>query len=67
LYQEFIYNQQALAFMTAAEVAARVGVHPSTVVRLAQKPGYKGYCALRARLKKELIEKENAVERTRSG
>jgi DNA-binding MurR/RpiR family transcriptional regulator len=66
LYQEFIYNKQALAFMTAAEVAARVGVHESTVVRLAQKLGYKGYRDLRASLKKELIEKENAVARMRS-
>jgi hypothetical protein len=27
LYQDFTYNKQALAFMTAAEVAAQVGVH----------------------------------------
>ena len=65
LYQEFIYNKQALVFMTAAEVAARVGVHESTVVRLAQKLGYKGYRELRISLKDELTDKENAVERLR--
>jgi DNA-binding MurR/RpiR family transcriptional regulator len=55
LYQEFIYNKPALAFMTAAEIAASVGVHESTVVRLAQKLGYKGYRDPRANLKRELI------------
>lgn len=65
LYREFIYNKQALAYMTAAEVAALVGVHESTVVRLAQKLGYKGYRDLRISLREELTEKENAVERLR--
>lgn len=65
LYEVFVNNKQALAFMTAAEVAARVGVHESTVVRLAQKFGYKGYRELRASLKEELTENENAVDRLR--
>ena len=36
--------------LTAAELAARVGVHESTAVRLSQKPGYNGYRELRVAL-----------------
>jgi DNA-binding MurR/RpiR family transcriptional regulator len=66
LYQELLFNKQAVAFMTAAEVAALVGVHESTVVRLAQKLGYKGYRDLRSNLQEELSAKDTPVERLRS-
>lgn len=65
LCQEFLSNKQAVAYMTASEVAARVGVHESTVVRLAQKFGFKGYRDLKASLQHELISQDNAVERLR--
>jgi DNA-binding MurR/RpiR family transcriptional regulator len=36
-------NPKFAAFSTAAELADRVGVHPATVVRLAQALGYQGF------------------------
>src|SRR5689334_18681145 len=41
------------ATFTAAEVAARATTHESTVVRLAQKLGYRGYPELRADLARD--------------
>lgn len=40
-------------FMSAAEVASQASVHESSVIRLAQKLGYKGYTALRQDLREE--------------
>ncbi len=46
--RELLSNPIQMAFLPAAEVANRAGVHESTVVRLAKKLGYSGYRALRA-------------------
>lgn len=37
------HNPKFAAFNTASELAQRVGVHPATVVRLAQMLGYRGF------------------------
>ena len=37
------HNPKFAAFNTASELAHRVGVHPATVVRLAQMLGYRGF------------------------
>ena len=52
--QELLSDPVKMAFLPAAEVAERVGVHESTVIRLAQKLGYSGYRALRANLQAEI-------------
>jgi DNA-binding MurR/RpiR family transcriptional regulator len=44
---------QDAATFTAAEVASRADTHESTVVRLAQKLGYRGYPELRADLERD--------------
>ncbi|RME97715.1 MAG: MurR/RpiR family transcriptional regulator [Chloroflexi bacterium] len=52
--QELLSDPAKMAFLPAAEIAERVGVHESTVIRLAQKLGYSGYRALRADLQAEI-------------
>lgn len=52
--QELLSDPAKMAFLPAAEIAERVGVHESTVIRLAQKLGYSGYRALRADLQAEV-------------
>lgn len=51
--QTLLANPTKSALMSAAEIAEQVGVHESTVTRLAQKLGYRGYRALRADLLRE--------------
>jgi DNA-binding MurR/RpiR family transcriptional regulator len=65
LIQELLANPQEAAFLTAAELAARVGVHESTAVRLAQKLGYQGYRELKANLREELMDTVDSAERIR--
>jgi DNA-binding MurR/RpiR family transcriptional regulator len=65
LIQELLANPQEAAFFTAAELAARVGVHESTAVRLAQKLGYQGYRDLRTDLREELMDTVDSSERIR--
>ncbi|TET86158.1 MAG: MurR/RpiR family transcriptional regulator [Anaerolineales bacterium] len=65
LIQELLANPQEAAYLTAAELAARVGVHESTAVRLAQKIGYRGYRELRSDLREELMDTVDSAERIR--
>jgi DNA-binding MurR/RpiR family transcriptional regulator len=65
LIQEVLANPREAAFLTAAELAARVGVHESTAVRLAQKLGFRGYRELRQRLQDDLMDKVDSAERIR--
>jgi DNA-binding MurR/RpiR family transcriptional regulator len=65
LIQELLASPQEAAFLTAADLAARVGVHESTAVRLAQKLGYQGYRELRTDLREELMDTVDSSERIR--
>ncbi len=65
LIQELLANPQEAAYLTAAELAARVSVHESTAVRLAQKIGYRGYRELRSDLREELMDTVDSAERIR--
>ena len=57
------------AVLTAAEVATKASTHESTVVRLAQKLGYRGYPELRADLARDsgTSTTESAMMRADSG
>ena len=57
------------ASFTAAEVAAQASTHESTVVRLAQKLGYRGYPELRADLERDAGTNgtPSSLTRARSG
>lgn len=48
------------AMLSATEVADRAGVHPASVVRLAQKLGYAGYPDLRSSLRSEVVGSDSA-------
>lgn len=65
LIQELLANPQEAAFLTATELAARVDVHESTAVRLAQKLGYRGYRDLKASLRRELVDTVDSADRIR--
>jgi DNA-binding MurR/RpiR family transcriptional regulator len=65
LIKEILSNPAEAAVLTAADLAARVGVHESTAVRLSQKLGYRGYRELRAELQTELINHTSPAERLR--
>lgn len=59
----------AAILMAAAELAERVGVHPATVVRLAQRLGYDGYPAMQKEIRAKLSQYPtflHQVERTGS-
>jgi len=63
LIQEIFENPQDVAFLTAAELAARAGVHESTAIRLAKKLGYQGYRDLRKNLQADLLDTVESSER----
>ncbi|MDY0020249.1 MAG: MurR/RpiR family transcriptional regulator, partial [Anaerolineae bacterium] len=48
------HNTLDAAFLTTAELAARVGVDPATVIRFAQEIGYSGYRELSKEIKEYL-------------
>lgn len=48
------------AMLSATEIAGRAGVHPATVVRLAQKLGFAGYLEFRASLRTEVVGSDSA-------
>lgn len=54
LIQRLLSDPASAAFLSAAELAKRAGVHEATAVRLAKKLGYRGYPQLRADLQGEL-------------
>jgi len=55
LVQHVLQDPRGCAFLSAAELAARIGVHSSTVVRLAHKLGFGGYPELRAALQRDVL------------
>lgn len=65
LVRELLASPTDAAFLSAAELAGRVGVHPATAVRLARKLGYSGYPELREAFRAELIDPGAPGERVR--
>ena len=65
LIQELLSNPAQGAFLSAAELSQRVGVHSAAAVRLAKKLGFSGYPELRGQLQSELIEDSGPAERVR--
>jgi DNA-binding MurR/RpiR family transcriptional regulator len=57
---------QETAKLSAAEVASRIGVHETTVTRLAKQLGYSGYRQLRAALVDEGMERLTSAYRVSS-
>ncbi|MCC6305654.1 MAG: MurR/RpiR family transcriptional regulator [Rhodobacteraceae bacterium] len=53
------------AFLSAAQLAERARVHETTATRLAQKLGFRGYPELRAELRREVLDDQNAAARMR--
>ncbi len=53
------------AFLSAAQLAERAQVHETTATRLAQKLGFRGYPELRAELRREVLDDQNAAARMR--
>ncbi|MCA0450496.1 MAG: MurR/RpiR family transcriptional regulator [Proteobacteria bacterium] len=49
-----------ISALSASDMAQEAGVHPATVVRLAQKLGYKGYLDLRSALRAETAHSDAA-------
>ncbi|KAA0015079.1 MurR/RpiR family transcriptional regulator [Salinicola corii] len=47
-------NFEAVAYMTASELAERAGVHTATAIRLAQRLGYEGYPQLQRAIRSTL-------------
>lgn len=63
IVQALLSDPRQTAFLSAAEIADRVGVHESTVVRLAKKLGYRGYKDLRHDLHDEIEPAERVRRR----
>jgi DNA-binding MurR/RpiR family transcriptional regulator len=55
------HNPKFAAFATAAELGQRVGVHPSTVVRLAQLLGYDGFPAFQEMIRHRYLNSLDAI------
>lgn len=58
-------NPTESAFLSAAELSKRAGVHQASAVRLAQKLGFAGYPELRNALQAELVSASEPAERVR--
>lgn len=52
---------------TVTQIAAAVGMHPSTVVRTAQALGYKGFPELQSALREQLMRQARLAERLQLG
>lgn len=55
------HNPKFAAFATAGELGGRVGVHPSTVVRLAQMLGYAGYPEFQAAIRHQYLNSLDGI------
>lgn len=55
------HSPKFAAFATAAELGGRVGVHPSTVVRLAQMLGYAGFPEFQAAIRHQYLNSLDAI------
>ncbi len=65
LVRVLLGNLTESAFLSAAELSRRAGVHQATAVRLAQKLGFTGYPELRTALQAELVSTSEPAERVR--
>jgi DNA-binding MurR/RpiR family transcriptional regulator len=65
IVRELLTDPAEAAFLSAAELADRAGVHEASAVRLAQKLGYRGYPQLRADLRSDLLSRSDPGERVR--
>ena len=65
LVRVLLANPTESAFLSAAELSKRAGVHQASAVRLAQKLGYSGYPELRTALQAELVGAKEPSERVR--
>ncbi len=65
LVRTLLANPTESAFLSAAEISRRSGVHQASAVRLAQKLGYEGYPELRAALQEDLVKASEPAERVR--
>lgn len=65
LIAELLGSPAEAAFLSAAELAARGGVHQAAATRLAKKLGYRGYPHLRSDLQSELLDSIGPGERVR--
>ncbi len=65
LVQELLSNPAEGAFLSAASLAERVGVHSAAAVRMARKLGFSGYPELRALLQSQLIADSGPADRLR--
>jgi DNA-binding MurR/RpiR family transcriptional regulator len=55
------HNPKFAAFATAAELGERTGVHPSTVVRLAQLLGYEGFPEFQEAIRHQYLNSLDAI------
>jgi DNA-binding MurR/RpiR family transcriptional regulator len=55
------HNPKFAAFATAAELGGRTGVHPSTVVRLSQLLGYRGFPDFQEEIRHQYLSSLDAV------
>lgn len=55
------HNPKFAAFTTAAELGSRTGVHPSTVVRLAQLLGYPGFPEFKEAIRHQYLRSLDAI------
>lgn len=65
IVRSLLADPLAASFYSAGELAQRAGVHEASVVRLAQKLGFRGYPELRAALQAEVITDVKPAERIR--
>ncbi len=65
LVQELLSNPAEGAFLSAADLAKRVGVHSAAAVRLARKLGFSGYPELRSQLQSQLLAESGPADRVR--
>lgn len=63
LVAELMRAPREIALATAAEFAARVGVHEATTSRLARKLDFPGYAAFRDALRKEYLHRSEPAHR----
>ena len=55
------HNPKFAAFSTASELGGRTGVHPSTVVRLAQLLGYEGFPEFQEAIRHRYLSSLDAI------
>ena len=65
LVRVLLANPTESAFLSAAALSQRAGVHQASAVRLAQKLGYAGYPELRTALQADLVKASEPAERVR--